>query len=140
MPARQSAPARLGGPLLVGALAAGACAVVWVADPTTPGGLLPQCPTKALLGVDCPGCGALRMIYSLLHGDVLAAIRFNALAVVALGFLVVAFAAWTYGRIVDRRMVSWQHHKWAAPVTLAVVVVWFVLRILPFAPFTALRV
>jgi uncharacterized membrane protein len=80
------------------------------------------------------------MIYSLLHGDVLAAIRFNALAVVALGFLVVAFAAWTYGRIVDRRMVSWQHHKWAAPVTLAVVVVWFVLRILPFAPFTALRV
>ncbi|QZT61832.1 DUF2752 domain-containing protein [Mycolicibacterium austroafricanum] len=140
MPTRQSAPARLGGPLLVGALAAGACAVVWAADPTTPGGLLPQCPTKALLGVDCPGCGALRMIYSLLHGDVLAAVRFNALAVVALGFLIVAFAAWTYGRIVDRRMISWQHHKWAAPVTLAVVAVWFVLRILPFAPFIALRV
>lgn len=80
------------------------------------------------------------MIYSLLHGDVLAAVRFNALAVLALGFLVVAFAVWTYGRIVDRRIMSWQHRRWAAPVTLAVVAVWFVLRILPFAPFTALRV
>ncbi|MDA2892648.1 DUF2752 domain-containing protein [Mycolicibacterium sp. BiH015] len=140
MPVRQSAPVRLGGPLLVGAVAAGACAVVWVADPTTPGGILPTCPTKSLLGIDCPGCGTLRTIYSLLHGDVMSALRFNALAVVALGFLLVAFAVWTYGRIVDRKISSWQHHRWAAFVTLGVVVVWFVLRILPFEPFTALRV
>ncbi len=80
------------------------------------------------------------MIYSLLHGDVLSALRFNAVAVVALGFVIVAYALWTYGRIADRQVVSWQHHRWAAPVTLAVVLAWFVLRILPFAPFTALRV
>lgn len=125
---------------MVGALAAGACAVVWLADPTTPGGLLPVCPTKALLGVDCPGCGTLRMLYSLLHGDVLSALRYNALALVALGFLIVAFAVWTYGRIVDRRITSWQHHRWAAAMVLGVVVLWFVVRVLPFAPFTALRV
>lgn len=80
------------------------------------------------------------MIYSLLHGDVLGALRFNAVAVVALGFVLVAYVLWTYGRIVGRVIVSWQHHRWAAQVTLAVVLVWFVLRILPFAPFTALRV
>ena len=80
------------------------------------------------------------MIYSVLHGDIVSAVRFNALAVVALGFVIVAYALWTYGRIVDRKVLSWQHHRWAAPVTLAVVVVWFVLRILPFEPFTALRV
>lgn len=124
----------------MGAVAAGACAVVWVADPTTPGGILPMCPTKSLLGIDCPGCGTLRTIYSLLHGDVMSALRFNALAVMALGFLIVAFAVWTYGRLVDRKIYSWQHHRWAASVTLGVVVVWFVLRILPFEPFTALRV
>lgn len=133
-------PVRLGGPLLAGAAAAGACAVIWLADPTTPGGFLPVCPTKALLGIDCPGCGTLRMIYSLLHADVGAAIRFNAVAVVALGFVVVAYALWTYGRIVGRTIVSWQHHRWAASVTLTIVLVWFVLRIVPFAPFTALRV
>ncbi|PRC59149.1 hypothetical protein C6A85_24905, partial [Mycobacterium sp. ITM-2017-0098] len=63
-----------------------------------------------------------------------------AVAVVALGFVLVAYALWTYGRLVDRPIFSWQHHRWAAQVTLAVVLVWFVLRILPFAPFTALRV
>ena len=80
------------------------------------------------------------MIYSLLHADVVAALRFNALAVVALGFVIVAYVLWTYGRVVGRTIVSWQHHRWAAPVTLAGVVLWFILRILPFAPFTALRV
>ena len=124
----------------MGAAAAGACVLVWVADPTTPGGILPTCPTKSLLGIDCPGCGTLRAIYSLLHGDVMSAVRFNALAIVALGFLLVAFAMWTYSRIVDRHISSWQHHRLAASVTLGVVVVWFVLRILPFEPFTALRV
>lgn len=121
-------------------MAAGACAVVWLADPTTPGGFLPMCPTKALLGIDCPGCGTLRMIYSLLHGDVMSALRFNALALVAVVLLIVAFAIWTYGRIVDRKIMSWQHHRWAATVTLGIVTLWFVVRILPFAPFTALRV
>ncbi|BBY75767.1 membrane protein [Mycolicibacterium parafortuitum] len=122
------------------AAAAGVCVVVWIADPTTPGGFLPVCPTKTLLGVDCPGCGTLRMIYSLLHGDVAAALRFNAVGLVALGLLLVAYALWTYGRAVDRTVVSWQQHRWAAWVTLAVVAVWFVVRILPFEPFTSLRV
>lgn len=132
--------ARLAPPLLIGVLAAGTCAAVWVGDPTTPGGVLPVCPTKALLGVDCPGCGTLRMIYSLLHGDLLAAVRFNALALVAFGFLAVAYGTWTYGRVTGRQIVGWQHHRWAAPIALVLVSVWFVARNLPFAPFTALRV
>jgi Protein of unknown function (DUF2752) len=117
-----------------------ACAVVWIGDPTTPGGFLPVCPTKALLGIDCPGCGSLRMVYSVLHGDVASALRFNALALVALALLVVAYLTWTYGRITGRPIRGWQHHRWAAIVTLVVVSVWFVVRNLPFAPFTALHV
>ncbi|MGE0217097.1 DUF2752 domain-containing protein [Mycolicibacterium sp.] len=124
----------------MGALAAGACAAIWVADPTTPGGLLPVCPTKTLLGIACPGCGTLRMIYSLLHADLASAVRFNALAVVALGFLTVAYLRWCYGRITRRPAVGWQHHRWAATVTLVAVSIWFVARNLPFEPFTALRV
>jgi hypothetical protein len=133
-------PVRLGGPLLVGAVAAGACAVIWFADPTTPGGFLPVCPTKALLGIDCPGCGTLRMIYSLLHFDFLAAVRFNALALVAVAFLFVAYGMWTYGRVIGRKVGGWQNHRWAAVVTMMLVTVWFVVRNLPFAPFTSLRV
>ncbi len=80
------------------------------------------------------------MIYSLLHGDLLAAVRFNALGLVALGFLAVAFGTWTYGRATGRPIIGWQHHRWAPYVALALVAVWFVVRNLPFAPFTALRV
>ena len=135
-----SLPARIGAPLLVGAAAVGTCAAVWLGDPTTPGGLLPVCPTKALLGIDCPGCGSLRTVYSLLHGDFASALRFNAVAVGALILLFVAYVTWTYGRVVGRRVVGWQHHRWAAPATMIVVTVWFVARNLPFPPFTALRV
>lgn len=135
-----SAPFRPGAPLLVGAAAACACAAIWVGDPTTPGGFLPLCPTKALLGVDCPGCGSLRMLYSLMHGDVVAAARFNALGLVALGFLAVAYATWTYGRVVGHQIVGWQHHRWSAAVTLVLVSTWFVVRNIPVAPFTSLRV
>lgn len=116
------------------------CAAVWLGDPTSTGGPLPVCPTKALLGIDCPGCGSLRMISCLLNGDVTGAIRFNALGLVALSFLLWAFGAWTYGRIVDRRITSWQHHRWAAVVALVLASAWFVVRNLPMAPFTALYV
>ena len=131
---------QLGAPIGV-ALAAGLlCGAVWMGDPTTLGGPLPVCPTKALLGIDCPGCGSLRMLYSLLHGDVPASVRYNALGFVAVLFLLWAFGAWTYGRIVGRKIVSWQHQRWAAAVALVLVSVWFVVRNLPFAPFTGLFV
>ena len=130
----------LAAPLTVAATAAGGCAVIWAANPTIPGGILPVCPTKALFGIDCPGCGSLRMIYSLLHFDVVSAVHYNALGLVAVLLLIWAFAAWTYGRLVDRRMRSWQHLRWSAPIVLALTVVWFVVRNLGFGPFPALHV
>ena len=131
---------RLGAPLGVAAGAGLVCAAVWFGDPTNPGGPLPVCPTKALLGIDCPGCGSMRMLYSVMHGDLLGAAKFNALAVVALVLLVFAFATWTYGRVIGRRMWSWQQYRWSALMTMVLVLVWFVVRNLPFAPFTGLYV
>jgi hypothetical protein len=133
-------PLGLGAPLAVAVSATLVCAATWVGDPTTPGGPLPVCPTKALLGIDCPGCGSLRMLYSLLHGDVLAAARFNAVGLVAVGLLVWAYLVWAYGRISGRRLRSWQHQRWSAMVALSVVVMWFVVRNIPFAPFSGLYV
>jgi Protein of unknown function (DUF2752) len=130
----------LAAPLGVAAVAASGCVFVWLANPTVPGGILPVCPTKALLGIDCPGCGSLRMIYSLLHLDVTAALRYNAVGMVAALLLVWAFAAWTYGRIVGRRVLSWQHLRWSAPAALAVTLAWFVVRNLGFGPFSVLYV
>ena len=130
----------LGAPLLVAASTTAACVAIWIGDPTTPHGPLPVCPTKALLGIDCPGCGSLRMLYSLMHGNVIAAARFNALALVAVVLLVWAYLGWTYGRVTGRRIRSWQHWRWAPMVTLGLVLAWFVVRNIPFAPFNSLYV
>lgn len=131
---------RFGAPALVAAAAVSVCAAVWRCDPTTPGGLLPVCPTKSLFGLDCPDCGALRMLYALLHGDLAAALRFNALALTALVLAVPLYAVWAYGRARSRRIVRWPDYRWTAPVAIAVISAWFVVRNLPFGPFTALRV
>ncbi|MGC2655072.1 MAG: DUF2752 domain-containing protein [Mycobacterium sp.] len=131
---------RLGAPALVAAAALTVCAVVWVCDPTTPGGLLPVCPTKSLFGLDCPGCGTLRMLYAVLHGDLPAAVRFNALALTALLSAVPVYAFWAYGRVRGRRLLRWSDFRWTAPVAIVVISAWFVVRNLPFGPFTALRV
>jgi hypothetical protein len=137
---QRSVPLGLGAPLIVAACTTLMCAAIWVGDPTTPSGPLPVCPTKALLGIDCPGCGSMRMLYSLMHGNLMAAARFNALGLAALVLLVWAYLAWTYGRVVGRRIGSWQHRRWSAAVTLSLVLAWFVVRNIPFAPFTALYV
>ena len=99
-----------------------------------------MCPTKALLGIDCPGCGSLRMLYSVMHGNLMAAARFNALGLAAVVLLVWAYLAWTYGRLTGRRVRSWQHGRWSAVATLGLVAAWFVVRNIPFAPFNALYV
>ncbi|WP_074320059.1 DUF2752 domain-containing protein [Mycobacteroides abscessus] len=132
---------RLAAPVAVGAVAVAGCAAIWLGDPTTPGGVLPVCPFKALTGLDCPACGGLRMVYSLMHGDVLAALRYNAVALVALGFLAVCFVAWTRSRW--RGAADWNPpwlRGWVASIILVVFAAWFVIRLIPIAPFTALRV
>jgi hypothetical protein len=134
------AHANLGAPLVVAASTTLMCAAIWAGDPTTPNGPLPVCPTKALLGIDCPGCGSLRMVYSLMHGNLLAAARFNALGLAAVVLLAWTYFSWTYGRLVGRRIRSWQHGRWAAIVTLSLVLAWFVVRNIPVAPFSALHV
>lgn len=130
----------LGPPLAVAAGGVAVSAVVLAGDPTTAGGPLPVCPSKALFGVVCPGCGGMRMLYSALHGDIGAALHYNAVSFV-IGFLLVcSTVAWTAGRLRGRRMRSWLHWRWT-PLALSVVFGgWFVIRNLPFAPFDALYV
>ena len=131
---------RLTAPAAVAVAAGAGCAVVWWCDPTTPGGPLPVCPTKALLGINCPGCGGLRMLYSLLHGDLAAAAHFNAVALAALPLLLWAWGAWVLARWRGSRVLSFTHYRWTPGIALAVALMWSVVRNIPIEPFTALRV
>lgn len=64
-------------------------------DPNEPGHY-PMCPTLALFGIDCPGCGGLRATHALANGDIASALDHNALFVVLVPVLVAMWAVWTY--------------------------------------------
>lgn len=127
------------GPLLVAAGAIGGCIAVNAADPTTPGGPIPECPTKAIFGIACPCCGTARMLYSLTTFDLTGALRYNAVALVTVLALVWSWFAW-FGRTLGKNLPDWMTWKWLPHTITIVLVVWFIVRLLPFAPFTALAV
>jgi hypothetical protein len=60
-----------------------------VADPTGP------CLWHTLTGINGPTCGGTRMVWYLLHGDLVQAARHHLLALVAVPFVVYAFIQWT---------------------------------------------
>ena len=72
---------------------AAAAGYLYAVDPNEPGHY-PLCPTQALLGMDCAGCGCLRGTHALLHGDLAAALDHNVLLVVLAPLLVVLGVRW----------------------------------------------
>jgi hypothetical protein len=89
------------------------------------------CPSAAM-GVYCPGCGGLRAVNDLTHGDLAGAASSNLAFVVALPFILVGLALWALGR--------WRGRPYRVPmsvitptayVSLALLAVFTVLRNLP---------
>jgi len=117
---------------------AGVTAWVLVRNPlqTT---VFPPCPFRAATGLWCPGCGATRASYLLLHGDIRGALHFNAVWVVLAPFALyqaIAFAGEAYGVRWLRRIPLTQ------PVIVGLVgslVAFSVVRNLPFDVFRVLN-
>ena len=83
--------ARSGLPVTAGILAGGVA--LSAGDAVTGVGI--PCPFRAITGWLCPLCGGTRMGEALLHGDVVAALRSNPLALVAVAGLAVLTILWT---------------------------------------------
>lgn len=106
--AERTDPSALAGP--VGALAAVALALIALRlrDPRVPGsyGL---CPSVALFGWACPGCGSLRGLAALAQGDLTQAWSFNPALILAAVLLISMWADWL------RRYLTRQDRRWVAP-------------------------
>lgn len=101
-------------------------------------GFFPQCPLYQMFGINCPGCGLTRGFHALFHGDVFGALHYNALLPVfgfILGYLLLSMLLIA----VRGRGLSW---KIFSPALLygflALVLIFGVVRNLPFYPFTIL--
>ncbi len=118
--------------LVAGVLLAGSVAL-HLRDPHRSGSY-GFCPWLALTGTYCPGCGGLRAVNDLTHGNVLAAASSNLLFVASLPFV----AVWWVRSFADgwrgvRRHLSDRSAYVVLVVVLASTMVFWVLRNLPFA-------
>jgi hypothetical protein len=110
-----------------GAVVVGSLAYIGLGDPHRSNFLFPACPFHAATGLYCPGCGGLRMVHDVLHGDLAAAVVDNVVALVGLPLLL----AWFLVRRSKGR-------PWMTPVSAVVIitiaVAWTVVRNLPGFP------
>ncbi|HEY1718066.1 MAG TPA: DUF2752 domain-containing protein [Verrucomicrobiae bacterium] len=96
----QSVPPKISAPPSLGFFAAttlafagiAAVAVLFFFDPSK-NNFYPVCAFHKLTGLNCPGCGATRAFYALLHGNFALALKDNALFIFALAALA-ARGAW----------------------------------------------
>jgi len=113
--------------VVAGTIAAGTAFVFAALNPLS-WRVFPRCVLHSVTGWYCPGCGTTRALVQAAHGHWLAALRLNALTLVALPVIGVL---WVTGRL-DRLKPTW---IWAL---LVVIVAFGVLRNLPWQPFTLL--
>lgn len=84
---------RIFAPIAVAGAGIAGCAVLFAIDPNEPGNY-PLCPTRSLLGIDCPGCGLMRGTYDLLHGNVAGAVDHNLLIPFLVPIVLVLWLGW----------------------------------------------
>ena len=100
--------------------------------------LFPPCPFHYLTGWYCPGCGSLRAIHQLLHGNVQAAWAMNPLSLLLFPFLAYGLAreaiSYWRGRPLPQFAVP---GAWIRALC-ALIVLFGIVRNLPFHPFDLL--
>lgn len=128
--AAASSPAgRVSVPVLTAVVAVAGAAYIAAVDPNQPGHY-PPCPFLYVTGQYCPGCGSLRAIHALTHGDVVEALSRNPLAVVFVPYLIWTWASWLY-RTATGRQRGDLAPPWTIWTLLVIVIAFWVLRNLP---------
>jgi hypothetical protein len=119
------------GYVLGAAAMAAALALLYFFAPTEHA-FYPRCVFHSVTGLACPGCGSLRAVHNLLHGELAAAFRLNPLLIILAPALAGIWLVRGEAAFASLRPV-W---IW---IVLSVILLFSVLRNLPMAPFTYFR-
>jgi len=83
----------------------------------------PKCVFMQLTGLKCPGCGSQRAVHALLHGDIAAALRYNAMLTVLIPFIIALAVSemWPqrFPHLNDRL-----HRPWISLTMLLLMLIW----------------
>jgi len=110
--------------------------VLHIADPSEATSF-PTCPFYAVTGLYCPGCGTLRCLHALLHADLRSALDYNALTVVFVPMLVVAWLSAGFAGVRGRHPPNaGSTPRWAGPALGVAFGLFWILRNVPAEPFS----
>ena len=96
------------------------------------------CPFHMLTGLYCPGCGTLRGLHYLAHGNFLKFINCNPLAFLSIPFLVYSFCVFFYKEITGKELKNFFIRPFFIWLLLAIILIFWVLRNIPKYPFSIL--
>lgn len=111
--------------------------VLFVFNPANSSFYVP-CPFHRLTGLYCPGCGSLRAIHQLLHGNLLAAFALNPLMVLSLPFLGYWFVSCGVLALRKRPLVSVIIPSFWIWLILLIILLFWILRNITLYPFALL--
>ena len=112
-------------------------ALVYARNPEEPG-FYPPCLFYSLTGLYCPGCGTLRGLHQLMHGNLVGAFGYNPYTMLALPIVGFAFLSALVAATWGKRLPSIFVHPALIWALLAAVLTFWVLRNVPVYPFSAL--
>jgi Protein of unknown function (DUF2752) len=119
-------------PLVAGVALVMGCAVVGIVDPR---GGPTICPFKLATGLDCPGCGGTRAAHDLMRGDLIGALDHNVLAVIAIPLILWGLFTWLTSALGGPKLRTFSPSTRWTVVAVVVLVAFWVVRNLSFAPF-----
>lgn len=127
---------RIGWVIITAIIVAGSI-ILYSSNPATTN-VFPSSPFRELTGLFCPGCGTLRGLHQLLHGNLEAAFGFNPFMVLCLPFMFYSYISYTMEVILGRQLYKpFIHPKLISCLLYSIIAYWF-LRNIPVEPFSLL--
>jgi hypothetical protein len=100
--------------------------------------LFPKCIFYSTTGYHCPGCGSQRAIHSLLHLDFAGVVSNNILFLPAALLVIYHYVHPLLNKLFNWKLPNIFYYKSTPWIILVIVVLFWILRNLPFYPFTFL--
>lgn len=112
-----------------------AAIILYLYNPST-SLIFPPCPFKLLTGYYCPGCGSLRALHQLFHGNLIAALKLNSFMVLCIPLMIYLILSEMKIKIKGRRLfprIVFSQSFYV--ILLTMIILYWILRNIPVPPF-----
>ena len=100
--------------------------------------VFPKCPFYATTGWHCPGCGSQRALHNFLHGNIIEGFKHNFLIILLVVVLLYDGIVITLNKYFKKNYFNILHHPNTTKGILVLIILFWIFRNLPFAPFSHL--